>query len=511
MVHTRAARGSARLAALLALLSSSCLGPNPLIDAGGDASETLTDTGDGDGDLETGDGDGDLETGDGDGDGDGDSENCDNAALDPGESDVDCGGPCAPCEDGLACVEPQDCASQVCDDSICATPACDDRIHNGDETDVDCGGPCKFCQHGPLRSELDDFEGSAATQPHVSMFANGSFALTYNGPAVAQARWFDEFGVPAGEDVEIHEMISFIDGSPIRMVAGAGQDAPIHVLESGQDAMSASNDLFLVRRDPATVLSKSRVNPLNKIVSVGDLSLDGSRVTITWVEDNKVLVRRWDYEVAGGSWIDITPFAAEPEPGTYKGSQPVLDRNSDGMVVLGWVRCQVMNDSLCDVVVRRFDAGWIEPGPVTVSTNPDYYLNPQVAIADDGRAGVVWTRLDLDNMSVRARLLDEDFLPIGQQWELQNQLVVATRADVAALSDGSFAYAWADGVQDRVHLRRYVGPDEPKLPDLGDEAPWPGVINPDTVSVSSVPNRLVVVWSGTVDSVSQIQGQVLSF
>ena len=72
----------------------------------------------------------------------------------------------------MACVEADDCTSQVCDGSICAAPSCEDLVHNGDEIDVDCGGPCKFCEHSPLLAELDDFEGSPATQPQVAMFAD---------------------------------------------------------------------------------------------------------------------------------------------------------------------------------------------------------------------------------------------------------------------------------------------------------------------------------------------------
>jgi hypothetical protein len=345
------------------------------------------------------------------------------------------------------------------------------------------------------------------------MFADTSFAMTYRGPMKARARWFDEFGEATGADVEVSDAITFSIDAPIRLVAGAGMDAQIHVVEPGLDLMSMSSDLFLVRRDPSSVVSKSRVNLASKNVSIGDLSVDGSRVTIVWVEDNKVLVRRWDYDVGGGTWIDITPFVAETEPGTYLGKDPALTRDSAGKVVVAWIRYPTLNmdDSKSDVVLRRFDAGWVDAGPVVVSTNIAYYLNPQVAIADDGRVAAVWTWLDLGNISIRARLLDEDFVPIGQQWDLQSQLPIASRADVAALSDGSFAFAWADRSQDRVHLRRYIGPDEPKLAELGDEAPWPGVSDPDTVSISSVANRLVVVWSGTVDMVTQLQGQVLSF
>jgi hypothetical protein len=66
---------------------------------------------------------------------------CDNGDLDLGESDVDCGGPCAACASGGACTENDDCSSGRCADGICAAAAsCQDRVQNQDETGIDCGG-----------------------------------------------------------------------------------------------------------------------------------------------------------------------------------------------------------------------------------------------------------------------------------------------------------------------------------------------------------------------------------
>jgi hypothetical protein len=56
------------------------------------------------------------------------------------ESDVDCGGICTTCADGLSCLTERDCASGVCTQLVCQAPACDDQVANGSETDVDCGG-----------------------------------------------------------------------------------------------------------------------------------------------------------------------------------------------------------------------------------------------------------------------------------------------------------------------------------------------------------------------------------
>lgn len=79
----------------------------------------------------------------------GDPGACDDGIANGDETDVDCGGSCEPCEDGLGCGLGDDCVSGVCgEDELCAAPACDDEALNGDETDVDCGGSCDPCEDG---------------------------------------------------------------------------------------------------------------------------------------------------------------------------------------------------------------------------------------------------------------------------------------------------------------------------------------------------------------------------
>ncbi|MFO0601159.1 MAG: hypothetical protein U0228_37970 [Myxococcaceae bacterium] len=70
---------------------------------------------------------------------------CSDQARNGGESDVDCGGACTPCEAGKACLEPGDCASGRCLGHVCVTGSCRDGERNGAETDVDCGGGCAPC------------------------------------------------------------------------------------------------------------------------------------------------------------------------------------------------------------------------------------------------------------------------------------------------------------------------------------------------------------------------------
>lgn len=504
----------ARLAPPLFALACGCLGTNPWYVGNQDETATTSDTGDGDGD--TGDGDGDTGDGDGDtgdGDGDGDSSTCTDGRQNGEETDIDCGGECEPCEDGLACGDADDCVSGVCEGSTCQVPSCIDEVQNGQEIGIDCGGPdCGFCQHGNLSYELDDFEGSAATNPRVAMFADGSFALTYNGPMQARARWFDEFGMPKGVGVPVSATVQFVGNRPIPLFAGTGAQQPIHVLVAGTDAMSMSTDLFLVRRTPASEETTFRVNALNQLVNEGDLTVDGTKAAITWTISKQVVTRRLDYNINNGSWIDINAFEAEPMPAQFEGGGPAMAKNGAGLSVVAWVRCE-SGGYPCDLAARRFDAGWLDPEPVLApGVPPDLGIAElQVSIAEDGRVGVIFTLIGLGETTVGGWLLDANFESEGPIWLLQESIPSSTAGDVAALSDGSFAFAWPDTSQGRVHLRRFVGPDQPLHPNAGDESPWPMVDTPRVVSVSSVAGRLVVVWSAIVDSVAQIQGQVLSY
>jgi hypothetical protein len=79
------------------------------------------------------------------------SAECGNGRLDEGESDVDCGGVCTPCEAGAVCAVDEHCTSRQCEGGRCASADCNDGIRNGLESDVDCGGTdCDACGDGGL-------------------------------------------------------------------------------------------------------------------------------------------------------------------------------------------------------------------------------------------------------------------------------------------------------------------------------------------------------------------------
>ena len=67
---------------------------------------------------------------------------CNNSVKDVDETDLDCGGSCSPCANGLTCAKNNDCTNGYCKATVCATATCTDSAKNGDETDIDCGGSC---------------------------------------------------------------------------------------------------------------------------------------------------------------------------------------------------------------------------------------------------------------------------------------------------------------------------------------------------------------------------------
>jgi len=78
---------------------------------------------------------------------------CHDRVRDGDETDVDCGGSCAPCPGQAACSIGADCQSETCTTGVCAKTSCVDGVQDGLETEVDCGWSCpcaigQSCQDG---------------------------------------------------------------------------------------------------------------------------------------------------------------------------------------------------------------------------------------------------------------------------------------------------------------------------------------------------------------------------
>ncbi|MBI5497406.1 MAG: hypothetical protein HY904_20495 [Deltaproteobacteria bacterium] len=73
---------------------------------------------------------------------------CTDGQMNGPETDVDCGGPCAPCAGGGACAVAADCAGGACLGGRCLPDHCQSGTEDGDEVATDCGGSCGPCADG---------------------------------------------------------------------------------------------------------------------------------------------------------------------------------------------------------------------------------------------------------------------------------------------------------------------------------------------------------------------------
>lgn len=73
---------------------------------------------------------------------------CTNGALDPGETDIDCGGTCPRCAPGKACSTRADCASALCTAGTCT--ACVDAGDCG----LDTNGNTCFCRDSATNGRI---------------------------------------------------------------------------------------------------------------------------------------------------------------------------------------------------------------------------------------------------------------------------------------------------------------------------------------------------------------------
>ncbi|MFT7583533.1 MAG: hypothetical protein ACI9MR_005220, partial [Myxococcota bacterium] len=111
---------------------------------------------------------------------------CSDALLTPGESDLDCGGPCTPCATGKGCGRNSECLSATCVFGVCKDPTCDDSIRNQAESDIDCGGPCGPCALGQNCGRPEDCatqacEGGACCEGNACGFCGESPADICDG------------------------------------------------------------------------------------------------------------------------------------------------------------------------------------------------------------------------------------------------------------------------------------------------------------------------------------------
>ena len=67
---------------------------------------------------------------------------CQNNATDEGETDKNCGGSCGPCDISKKCATNNDCINNNCENKTCTLNHCQNNATDEGETDIDCGGSC---------------------------------------------------------------------------------------------------------------------------------------------------------------------------------------------------------------------------------------------------------------------------------------------------------------------------------------------------------------------------------
>jgi len=96
---------------------------------------------------------------------------CEDGVMNGLESDVDCGGQvCNKCANERSCIIHSDCASEYCDIllNVCRDPPpCANKALDPGETDIDCGGPCDRCLEGKTCEETTDCQEGLHCKPDV--------------------------------------------------------------------------------------------------------------------------------------------------------------------------------------------------------------------------------------------------------------------------------------------------------------------------------------------------------
>lgn len=237
---------------------------------------------------------------------------CQDGLQSGAESDIDCGGDCAPCVTDASCARHADCRSGVCRAGLCAEATCEDGIRNGDEADVDCGGAtCERCLSRACNCatsatltplECDETGGRLDYQIDPQITPNGdaaAFGLChYDGDAVTTCytyRWTLAGGTEA---------------LPGQVLAGASGDGSTLLLQHYDEGTlslhQGSGDEVAVSVTPGAMLSRDG----NSIVGTPP-SDAGPEALVRWMAGTLEQLGTFQ-EFGSNQWhlTDMTPDAS---------------------------------------------------------------------------------------------------------------------------------------------------------------------------------------------------------
>jgi hypothetical protein len=167
-------------------------------------------------------------------------------------------------------------------------------------------------------------------------------------------------------------------------------------------------------------------------------------------------------------------------------TEPQVAVAPDGTATVVWKR---FNGFHPFVQERRIAAdGTPEPQVETLSAPRQDAVEPQVAVAGDGAALIVWSRFDGSNSIVQAQAVSPEGAPQGAPTDLSATEVNSVEPQLGLAADGSAAVVWSrtDGSGTVIQYRRLAG----------DGAPLGGVVNLSAAGRSAEPQIAIASGGG---------------
>jgi hypothetical protein len=297
-------------------------------------------------------------------------DSCSTDEKDGDETDVDCGGPCGPCEDDQGCSSGDDCLSGVCTNKACKASACTDGIKNGSETDVDCGGTCAAnCALTKGCNIVSDC-AKPLLPDNVRCLEN---VCTSTAP-VAGYRYWQDFHPT--RRVTASDQCSAADDVCLH---GATSGYPMHGIDSAGVKSALTTDFLAT----AGVVGRAGNFDGNFCLVRGatDLSLrnESALTVMTWVYDQKTvepwqsgLVNGSRYGLAIDSMADTRRFLASLKTETT--TLPYQSSTATGQVPrLAWHHVAAVYDNSSGAMIQYLDGAPVHSTAVTGSFTADSF------------------------------------------------------------------------------------------------------------------------------------------
>lgn len=323
----------------------------------------------------------------------------------------------------------------------------------------------------PLRAQFpigrdfrvsDDPGGPDQVNPRAAAAPDGRFAVTWVEAITSfragdvKVRFFDALGRPRGAAFAVAEDDEHRQELPAIAMAPNGSFVVVWLQPS---AASVSTEIFARAfgpggrpRGPAFQVAESTVQKGDADVAIG---ADG------------VFVVAWSEAQGSGSTVRFRRFAPGGQP---LGPDQALDTTSrecfgprvavnppSGDFAVTCVEVRRPGRVFFDIFLRLFHRDGSPDGSAFVPHGSTFATRsqPEIALAPDGRLGVVWEDQPTNSPGeVRSRRFEADGSPLGPVQRLSTGRA-QQEPKIAALADGSFFTAW---IEENGLLGRILGP-----------------------------------------------------